>query len=100
MAALEHGVPVVTTRGVMSEPVWHESEAVATAPEGDAEALACLAAGLLADPARRARLGELGRQTYLRHFALERVVETLLHVAGSGADSGLTEQARAAEATR
>jgi glycosyltransferase involved in cell wall biosynthesis len=102
MAALEHGVPVVTTRGAMTEPVWHESQGVATAPEGDAEALACLAAGLLADPARRARLGELGRQTYLRHFALERVVETLLHVPGSGADSGLTEQARAraAEATR
>jgi glycosyltransferase involved in cell wall biosynthesis len=77
MAALAHGVPVVTTSGDMTEPLWDESEAVATAPEGDAGALAGASAALLGDPDARARLVQAGRRLYERRFAVERTIEIL-----------------------
>src|SRR6185437_1536634 len=81
MAALAHGLPVVTTSGPMTEPVWSESGGVATAPEGDAEGLALAAAALLADPAALARLAEAGCALYRRRFSIERVVEALIRSA-------------------
>ncbi len=77
MAALANGVPVVTTIGVLSEPVWADG-AVAAAPAGDAELLARLALDLLDCPERLAELGLAGRRLYEDQFALRHTVATLL----------------------
>ena len=77
MAALANGVPVVTTIGVLSEPVWSEG-AVAAVPAGDPERLVQLALDLLDCPHRLAELGQAGRRLYEDRFALCHTVATLL----------------------
>jgi glycosyltransferase involved in cell wall biosynthesis len=76
MAALANSVPVVTTIGALSEPVWSEG-AVAAAPAGDAAQLARLALDLLDRPERLAELGSAGRQLYEDRFAIRHTVATL-----------------------
>jgi glycosyltransferase involved in cell wall biosynthesis len=71
MAALTTSVPVLTTEGPLTEPVWAQSTAVALAPAGDVSALVGLAAGLAGDPAARASLGARGRSLYDGRFALD-----------------------------
>lgn len=59
---LAAGCPLVAARvGVVPE-VLVDGEHAALVPAGDAEALAATLAALLADPARRARLGAAGRR--------------------------------------
>ena len=77
MAALAHGVPVVTTIGWLTEPLWRESEAVALAPAGDAVALAGEAARLLASTDARMRLGDRGRHVYESRFDLVHTLDAL-----------------------
>jgi len=77
MAALANGVPVVTTIGVLSEPVWPDG-AVAAAPADDPARLARLALELLDFPARLAELGLAGRRLYEDRFAIRRTTATLL----------------------
>ena len=77
MAALANGVPVVTTIGVLSEPVWADG-AVAFAPAGDPGQLARLALDLLDRPDRLAELGLAGRRLYEDRFAIRHTVATLL----------------------
>lgn len=77
MAALAHGLPVVSAAGYLSEPFWSESEAVALAGQNEPDALACTAEALLSDPARQARLGEAARALYNSRFAIGHVVEAL-----------------------
>jgi Glycosyl transferases group 1 len=79
MAALANGVPVVTTIGALSEPVWSEG-AVAAAPAGDAEQLARLALDLLDRPERLAELGLAGQRLYQDQFALCHTVAALLEL--------------------
>jgi glycosyltransferase involved in cell wall biosynthesis len=71
MAALTTSVPVLTTAGPLTEPVWAETSAVALTPSGDVSALVEKAAGLAADPASRAALGARGRGLYDARFALD-----------------------------
>jgi glycosyltransferase involved in cell wall biosynthesis len=82
MAGLEHGLPIATSFGYVTEPIWAESGCVALAPCDDPPALVQAAEGLLADRGASARLGARAREVYDRHFALERTVEALL---GAGA---------------
>jgi glycosyltransferase involved in cell wall biosynthesis len=77
MAALANGVPVVTTVGRLSEPIWSDG-AVATAPAGDPDRLARLALELLDCPDRLAELGHAGRRLYEDRFALCHTVAALL----------------------
>lgn len=70
MAALTTSVPVLTTSGPLTEPVWERTSAVALAPAGDVAALVERAASLAADPAARAALGKRGRELYDGEFAL------------------------------
>jgi glycosyltransferase involved in cell wall biosynthesis len=77
MAALTTGVPVITTRGPLTEAVWTDSRAVALVPPGDAVALAVEAATLAADPAARRELGARGRRLYDERFALPVTIERL-----------------------
>ncbi len=77
MAALANGVPVVTTIGALSEPIWADGP-VAAAAAGDVGRLAELAAELLDSPGRRAELGRAGRRMYDEQFAIGWTVEALL----------------------
>jgi len=82
MAALALGVPVVTTEGHLTDPVWREG-AVALAPAGDTARLAGLCLDLLGDPERRVHLGTKGARLYAESFSLEHTVETLLSSPGA-----------------
>ncbi len=77
MAALANGVPVVTTVGFLSEPLWADGP-VPTAPAGDPGPLTELTLKLLDDPARLAEVGRAGRKLYEERFAIGRTVEALL----------------------
>jgi hypothetical protein len=70
MTALTTSVPVLTTTGPLTEPVWVQSSAVALAPAGDVPALVDAAAALAGDPEARAALGARGRDLYDERFAL------------------------------
>jgi glycosyltransferase involved in cell wall biosynthesis len=70
MAALTTGVPVVTTNGRLTEPLWRDADAVALPPAGNAVAIAEAVAELARDPARRAEYGRRGRRLYDEQFAL------------------------------
>lgn len=77
MAPLSHGVPVVTTSGHLTEPLWAASGAVALAPAAEPARLAAIAAGLLNDEAARMRLGASGRALYAERFDVRHTVEAL-----------------------
>jgi glycosyltransferase involved in cell wall biosynthesis len=77
MAALANGVPVVTTVGILSEPIWSDG-AVAVVPAGDPDRLTRMALDLLDHPARLTELGQAGRQLYEDRFAIRHTVATLL----------------------
>ena len=78
MAALAHGVPVVTTDGRLSEPVWRDSGAVRLAPAGDPEAMAREVLSLCSDAHERARLASAGRALYEERFDLSHTIQALL----------------------
>jgi glycosyltransferase involved in cell wall biosynthesis len=71
MAALTTSVPVVTTDGPLTEPVWAQSKGVALAPAGDVARFVDQAAALAADPASSTALGARGRDLYDAQFALD-----------------------------
>jgi glycosyltransferase involved in cell wall biosynthesis len=74
---LAAGRPLVAARvGVVPE-VLLDGEHAALVPAGDAGALAATLAALLADPARRARLGEAGRRLLVERYSGARVAATL-----------------------
>ena len=77
MAALAHGLPVVTAHGFLSEPFWSDAGAVSLASSNDPAALASAAEALLSDPPARARLAEASRAFYTSRFAVEHTVEAL-----------------------
>ena len=62
MAALVHGLAVVTNAGHLTEPLWAETGAAAVATPPDE--VARLVETLLADGRQRERLGAAGRALY------------------------------------
>ncbi len=84
MAALALGLPIVTTEGVATEPIWRSAGAVAfTAPTAMAPAVL----ELLRAPGRRHELGTHAARLYRSRFAVEHTVHTLRHGVGSLAPS-------------
>jgi glycosyltransferase involved in cell wall biosynthesis len=77
MCGLALGLPMLTTEGPLSEPLWRESGAVALAPVSPASQLLAAAETLLADPEQRRRLGECARELYRNQFALEHTIRIL-----------------------
>jgi glycosyltransferase involved in cell wall biosynthesis len=77
MAALAHGVPVVTTLGRLSEPFWSGSPAVSAVAVGDTEGLIHAAVTLAGDPARRQQQAASAREAYEARFALPHVIRAL-----------------------
>ncbi len=70
MAGLAHGLPVVTTKGALTESLWEESGAVLLAELGDVAGMERAVGELLGDAAGREELGDLARATYRLHFDL------------------------------
>jgi glycosyltransferase involved in cell wall biosynthesis len=77
MAGLVNGRAVVTTAGVLTEPVWARTAAVALVPSGNAEAFVAHARTLLADNDAREALGARAEAAYQEHFALEHTIARL-----------------------
>ena len=77
MAALEHGRPVMTTSGHLTEPLWQESRAVALAPANDLPAMAAVVHRLIDDGEERQRLGTAARELYDRCFDIRHAVAAL-----------------------
>jgi glycosyltransferase involved in cell wall biosynthesis len=77
MVTLSHGVPMVTTSGWLTEPLWEESGAAVLVPVDDRPAFAAAAARLMADPARRAAIAEKARTTYNERFDIRHTINTL-----------------------
>ena len=77
MAVLAHGLPMVTTSGDLTEPIWAESSAVRLARSGDAENMAALAIDLAHDAAARVRMGCVARKFYNDRFALSHTIAAL-----------------------
>ena len=82
MACLDHGIPVVTTSGVLTEPLWAESGAVIVVPWGDVAAARRATLRLLDEEGERARLARIGRELYARRFDLRHAVQALLNSPG------------------
>ena len=89
MAALANGVPVVSTAGPLTEPIWAATGAVALAPASDHRAIADATFALLRDDRRRIAMRDAGRLMYETHFALARTIEGLAG-ARPGSDRGQT----------
>ncbi len=77
MAALAHGVPVVTTIGRLSETFWTESDAIAAVPAGDLPAMARAVSELVRAPERRRTLASAARGAYQARFSLTHVIDAL-----------------------
>jgi glycosyltransferase involved in cell wall biosynthesis len=77
MVALLHRVPLVTTRGSLTEPVWESRGAAVMVPESDVEALAAAAAALLADPAARVEVARRAAAMYDEQFDLRHTIAAL-----------------------
>jgi glycosyltransferase involved in cell wall biosynthesis len=69
-------VPLVaTTGGAVGEVVGRDGTTAALVPPGDAGALAVTILELLADPARRAAIGEAGRKRVTDMYSWEATAE-------------------------
>lgn len=77
MTGLANGVPVATNLGHLSEPLWATTGCVGLADRPDPDALANVAAALLADAGVRRGPGTAGRRVYDENFSLEHVVARL-----------------------
>ena len=77
MAAISHGVPVVTTVGKATESCWAESRAVKLTDVGDINATLAAVEGLLTNASERGRLSVAGRALYEDRFSLKHTISTL-----------------------
>jgi glycosyltransferase involved in cell wall biosynthesis len=84
MAGLAHGLPVVTTAGRLTEPLWAAGGAVRLVAAGGAGGMVEAIESLLADAGERRRLGEAGRAFYREHFDAPRVVAALRRGGAAG----------------
>jgi glycosyltransferase involved in cell wall biosynthesis len=81
MAALAHGVAVVTTIGKATERCWAESQAVKLAKVGDITGMVEAVKSLLADAAERSRLSIAGRALYNERFDVKRTITRMREAA-------------------
>lgn len=94
MAALAHGLPVVTNAGQFTEPIWNHGAPVIVADESPPLLLAGVQY-LLQDSIRRRQLGERGRALYDERFDIRHLVDAILGVGCWQPSSSSSEQAAA-----
>jgi glycosyltransferase involved in cell wall biosynthesis len=79
MAALQHGLPVVATRGPLTDrELLDAGDALRLVPVARTDLFAATARELAQAPAARVRLGEAGRALYERAFAWESTAARVL----------------------
>ncbi|HEV7476017.1 MAG TPA: glycosyltransferase [Pyrinomonadaceae bacterium] len=83
MAALSHGIPVVTTLGRTTEDCWLESEAVKLTKVGDVTGLVEATSAILNNTPERHQMGAASKEFYRRMFDLSRTVSALRNGPGS-----------------
>jgi glycosyltransferase involved in cell wall biosynthesis len=76
LAALAHGIPVVTNRGRLTETVWLNQPSAVMLSTGCRDAIEGIN-GLLADREAREKLSAAAKGCYKRHFALEHLIRHL-----------------------
>jgi glycosyltransferase involved in cell wall biosynthesis len=79
LQAMAMGLPIVGTDIGGVPEVLLPSGAGTVVPVGDPSALADAVRELLADPARRARMGEAGRAFVRERHSLERMLDETVH---------------------
>jgi glycosyltransferase involved in cell wall biosynthesis len=77
MAGLVHGLPIVTTTGMLTESLWHESGAVSLVAPDDVDAMHNAVQDVIVDRDLRRRLANAGRDLYERRFALCHTISAL-----------------------
>jgi glycosyltransferase involved in cell wall biosynthesis len=80
MAALEHGLAVVTTDGRLTDEIFRQSDALRLVPVDDAAAFLAEVRALAEDPSARRALGQRGRLFYEAHFSWPVITARLLDV--------------------
>lgn len=78
MACLAAAVPVVTTFGALSEPMWQSQTICPAMPVGDTVATVEAVRRLLADPDARRAAGRQAADYYDRHFSLKHTIGAIL----------------------
>ena len=77
MAGLINGRPIITTTGWLTEPLWHQTDAVQLAPAGETEAFLEQVRRLRADPAERRRLSAAASALYQERFDISHTISSL-----------------------
>ena len=77
MAALCHGLPIVTTEGFLTEDIWRQSDAVSLVPAGDVPRFTAAVDALLAREEERKEIGLRARRFYLDHFDVRHTIVAL-----------------------
>jgi glycosyltransferase involved in cell wall biosynthesis len=77
MAGLAHGLPIVTTIGRLTEPLWFDSGSVALVDERDHAGIVARVQQLLMDADERRRLGEAARALYDARFHVKNTIAAL-----------------------
>jgi glycosyltransferase involved in cell wall biosynthesis len=77
MAGLALGLPIVTTRGPLTEPVWGQTEAVVLVPVSSPSAFVAAAEDVLADHPKRTDLRRRAAALYRNQFAPDRTIAAL-----------------------
>jgi glycosyltransferase involved in cell wall biosynthesis len=83
MAGLEHGKPIVTTIGPLTEPFWSETGALAMALVEDLNRFVHLVQMLREDVVERTKLGQAARALYQERFHISHTIAALLHTVTS-----------------
>lgn len=77
MAGLALGRAIVTTEGIVTEPIWRSAALVELLPAADCAGMVERSEMLLGAPEVRERLGDRARQGYRSLFCCERMIATL-----------------------
>jgi glycosyltransferase involved in cell wall biosynthesis len=85
VTALQHGLPLLTTRGIGQEPWFVHGKNAYTVPAGDGPALAQGLVDLARKPELRAQLAEGARALFRASFAWDVIAQRVAGLAGSAA---------------
>ena len=96
LEAMANGLPIVASDIAGSGVPWVNQHEVTglNVPTGDAQALAAALTQLLADPARRERMGRESRRRFEAEFTAARASRRMLDLYGALAGRGIGEPAR------
>ncbi len=87
MAALQHGIPMVSTVGPLTDPVFQaaDGESIRLSPVADPSHFIRTTLDLAQNAQERRRMGEAGQKLFTQHFSWEVIAQSLLrHLAAKG----------------